>query len=677
MYKKITCILLAILTVFASHTVPVLASNTQSTSYTVTYTINEKVEVTQDAYLPIGAYLDLGLDQPQDLYVTHDMMYIADKGNKRIVVVDLKNSTAKSVGLGILEEPTGVSADKDGRIYVADFKKGEAYRFDAEGNLQFTFKKPTTPNFGKGQGFKPKKVAPADDGGVYLVSEGSTAGIVHMNGMGDFLGYFASNNVNIDLLQRLQDFFLTAEQKKTFLNRTPPSFGNIFRGYDGLVYTLNKGKDVYIKKHSINGLDLFKNSEMRIVLQDPADMCVAEDGRMYALQGNGSITELTYDGYLIAAFAGNSNKTDRTGLFEIPVGIGIDSKNNVYVLDEQRAFVQVFSPSPVQANIHQALDDYNNGRYDSSKKLWEEVLKFNNTSFLAHLYMGRTYLQETNYEKAQEHFAIAKVKGYYSTAYWEIRNIWLQKNLGYAIIILLLIYAVTFLLKAINRRKPIFALAGEVKEMALRNKVIHDIASLKYAMLHPIDNAYNVKYKLTGSYFTATLIYMMLFIVLVLYQVASGFIFSVNIARYSIFNTLLYYVIIVGLFIIGNYFISSINDGNGSIRSIYVGTAYCFAPAILIMPFVILFANFATLNEEFLISTTVAVIITWCIINIILMIIEIHAYSFKSAIYNILLTLFFMGVAVLAASMGYLLINQVWEFIMKLVTEVMLRAKAG
>lgn len=665
---------LLLFTVF--HAAPVSASGSSATSYTVTYTVNDRIEISQDAYLPVGTYLDLGLSQPQDLFLMNDRMYIADKGNRRVLVVDLSTSTAFSVGEGILSEPTGVAADSEGRIYVADIRNEAAYRFSSDGSLEFTFTRPTTPNYGRSFSFKPKKVAPADDGGVYLLSDGNVMGIVHMNGTGDFLGYFASNIVTISLYQRLQDLFLTDEQKATFLNRTPPSFGNIHRGYDGLVYSTNRGRDVHVKKHSINGLDLFRNAESRTQFMEPVDICVAKDGRIFVLQSNGRITEMTYDGYLIAAWGGSSNRSDRVGLFELPSGIGTDSKGNVYVLDEQRAFVQVFAPTPVQINIHRALNAYNSGLYDTSMELWKEVLKFNSNSFLAHLYMGRTYLQETKYAEALTHFEIARIKSYYSVAFWEIRNIWLQNNLGIVLLYLILANAAYAVLKALHRRKRIFAPILARMKGFLSAPIVCDILGLKYALHHPIDNHENIKYGMTGSVPGATLIYGMLFVVLVLSQAGTGFIYSVNLTDYSVTNTFLYYAVIMGLFIGGNYYISAINDGNGTLKTIYIGTAYCFAPAILLMPFVIVFSNLATLNEAFLITASTTVILSWCMINIMLMITEIHEYSFRDALFNIFMTLFFMGVVVLAASFAYLLLRQVWEFIVKLFTEVMLRAKA-
>ena len=675
MIKEIAKLMIVSLAIITLLPLSASASNFHPTSRTITKTINGDMGVAQDAYIPTGNYTDLGLKKPSDMSISNNKMYIADTGNKRVVIVDLKTSEVKIVGLGLLVAPSGIAVGKDGKIFVADAEKSEAYRFSSSGVLELTFVKPTMPSFGK-QAFKPKKIAVADDGGAYIISEGSTAGIVHMNGKGEFLGYFTSNDVSVSISEKLQDIFLTNEQKSNFLKKVPPSFGGIFRGSDGLVYTTNKGKGVNIKKHAISGYDLFKDGSDKIPLQDPADNHVTEDGRMFILQGNGFITELTSDGDLIATFGGNSGKTDRIGLFEVPCGIGVDSNNNIYVLDGQREYVQIFSPTPTQNDVHQALNDYNNGNYDSSKKQWTEVLTFNNTSFLAQVYLGRCYMQEGNYAKAEEHFKIADVKSEYSEAYWEIRNVWLQKNLGFVLIFIIFTFISYSILKIVNKKTGFLKSLITYKGRILENKLVYDLSKIKYAMLHPIDNAYYVKVKQIGSCLSATIIYAALFIIFISNLVYRGFIFSIDIANFSVTTTFIYFVVILGLFIVGNYFISSINDGNGTLRTIYVSIAYCFSPIILFIPFVILFSNVATTNEGFLIAFASFIILVWCIVNIFITLIEIHDYTFKQTVGNVLITFFFMGVCIIGASVGYLLFNQVKEFVLDIITEVMLRGKA-
>ena len=676
MRKNVISAFAAVLLLF-SFPAPSVASSegTQSTSYTYTYSINGEVEIAQDAYLPSAIFLDLGLKDPQDLYIAGQKMYVADKGNRRILEIDLNDFSMRSIGEGTLNQPVGVSVDEDGRIYVADYGNGEAYRFDQTGKLEFTFKKPETPNFGKKENFRPSKITHADDGGVYIVSEGTTAGIVQMNGTGDFLGYFASNDVSMNIFEKLQDLFLTADQKKAFLKRTPPSFGNLFRGRDGLIYTVNKGKDGNIKKHSINGLNMFDNSRRNGKLQDPSDLFVTPDGRIYILQGNGMISELANDGNLICTFGGNSNKTDRVGLFEVPTGIAADEEGNVYVLDARKGSIQVFEPTSIQSDIHKALNDYNNGLYAESKELFGEVLRLNRSSFLAHVYMGKLYMQETDYESALEHFRIAKVKPEYSTAWWEIRNIWLQEHLAAILLLLICLTLIGYTVKWINRKKDIFAPFRNFKEELLRHRFLSDMADLKYALFHPIDHAYDIKVGKRGSVPAASAIYLLAFLLLAGKQTGSGFLFSVDITKYSLFHTLLSYVLAIGLFILCNYLVGSIHDGNGTVKSLYIGMAYSFAPAIFILPFIILISNFATFQEGFFLSAADTLVVSWCAIHVVLSVMELHEYDFKPTVGNLLVTLFLMIVVILAASMLYLFLKQIWDFVTELFTEVMLRVK--
>ena len=136
-----------------------------STSYTVSPTISGGMEISPDAYLPAGVYSELGIDNAQDLYVRDRTVYIADSGNKRILVLNTADNTAAVIGEGVLTEPKGVAADEEGRIYVADPGAGLAYRFSPDGQVEQVFERPNTPSFGKNTRFSPLKIAAAGSGG--------------------------------------------------------------------------------------------------------------------------------------------------------------------------------------------------------------------------------------------------------------------------------------------------------------------------------------------------------------------------------------------------------------------------------------------------------------------------------------------------------------------------------
>ncbi len=648
-------------------------TNTGSTSYTVTLSINGDKVVSQDAYLPSSTFLNLGLNNPQDLYVEDDTMYVADTGSKRVVRVELNSNLVTEIGVGILEEPRGVSADKDGNIYVADAGTNKAYRFNKDGSLDFTFEKPTSPAFGKTSGYKPVKIAPAVAGGAYIISEGANAGLLYLNGEGEFLGYFASNEVEMSIIEKIIDSVLTEQQKSMFFKLSPPSFGNLFRGDDGLVYTINMGRNARIKKHSINGLNMFSKIRSMPQINEPADIHVTKDGRMFIVDMAGIITEVTPDGYLLCAFGGSDRGADTAGLFNTPSGIGVDSKNNIYVLDKDKNNISVFSPTPVQNSIHKSMEYYQQGLYDQSQQELQTVLKLNNTSFFGHVYSAKNSMQTGDYEGAAEHFKIANVKEDYSDAYWEIRNIWLQNNLVWIILLLVLIYAAYAIIKAVDKKNHMLAPVRKAIKTATDNKFIYDVKRMGYSLMHPMDNAYDVKVGTVGSYNIATTIYIVMFILLVLYQVATGFIFAVDITEYSVLNVFAVCFSLLTLFLVGNYLISSINDGRGNFRSIYINMAYSMSPLLLFMPILIIVSNFATSDEKFFIDTAVLILLAWSLINAFVGLLEIHDYTFGGVVKNVLLTLAFIGIAILALSVGYLLIKQIFMFVYEIFVEVRLR----
>ena len=84
--KKITLLICMLATVSAE---TLLASAAKSTSYTFTQsTTTDELEIVEDAFLPDGAYLELGIDSAQDMDVKNGLVYIADTGNGRVLVLD-------------------------------------------------------------------------------------------------------------------------------------------------------------------------------------------------------------------------------------------------------------------------------------------------------------------------------------------------------------------------------------------------------------------------------------------------------------------------------------------------------------------------------------------------------------------------------------------------------------
>ena len=127
------------------------------------------------------------------------------------------------------------------------------------------------------------------------------------------------------------------------------------------------------------------------------------------------------------------------------------------------------------------------------------------------------------------------------------------------------------------------------------------------------------------------------------------------------------------LFLIGSYLISSIHDGEGSFRAVYVSFAYSLSMFILGWPVLTLLSHAFTLTEIFIYRLLAFLILGYTGVLIFISIKEAHVYNLRKTVANILLTLFFMVVAILAAIILYILWRELLTYLSEVFEEVRYR----
>ncbi|MDP3130014.1 MAG: hypothetical protein Q8N15_01635, partial [Bacillota bacterium] len=414
-------------------TVRVFASS--STTYTYAFDEDHDYVQTQDAYLPGQTITSLGLKSPADLAVNNEgKLVIADAGNARIAIYDPIANTMTSFTTPLMANPTGVFVCREssayvseGDIYVADSAAGRVFHFSADGTLVESFGKPNSIMY-ETLAFEPEKVAVDKAGIMYVVSKGSSDGVVQLSNTGEFLGFFSSNKVNLTLRQQFQQFIYTQEQLDNLnINLTPPVFTSVFIDDGGIVYSSSSGLRVEnIKKHTTQGTNML--AEMYISSAKLVDVAVDDPGIMYTADQSGWIDVYTNDGEFIYTF-GSYLDVGIAGLFKSLAAIAVDAAGQIWTLDSENSYLQSFVPTEYASTIYQAIALYDETRYEEAVELWKAVLRLNQMSMLAHNGIAKNYLQLEEYALAAEHFEIAGNRELYSEAFWELRNIWLQANL--------------------------------------------------------------------------------------------------------------------------------------------------------------------------------------------------------------------------------------------------------
>lgn len=642
---------------------PTQALTQQSAPYN-TYTIgpNGRYVQTQTAYEPAGyVSLSLTLNQPEDMVYHQGYVYVADTGNRRIVRFNQDGDG--EILVSNLQQPTGIHVTNQGHLYIADKTAQVVYHYDETMSLVTTYGRPTEPIFGDTSPYVPTKVTVGPRGIVYIVGEGSTAGLIQLNQLGEFLGFYATNTTSFSWWQVVTNFFGI-----TRATNLPTSPKNLTLDGKGSVFTVSPLGTQQLKKFNIASQTILSAS----LRYQPVSVHINDFDNIFTISSEGIITEYDSYGNLIFEFGGLDTGNQLAGLFVNPVDVLTTPEQDILVLDKATGKIQILQRAEFAQLVHEGLINFKDGIY--SLEQWETVLRMNSMFALANASLARGFYRLQSYEDALQYYRIAFDRRGFSEAFWQLRYTWLESNLGMvftSLILALLVYQGWLLAK---KRLLTTTFGQHIVHLPLLNKVKADAHLLHHVLAHPLDTYQDIKHLKKSSWFTASLIFVALWLVLVFEIYATGFIFqTVNISNLNLGLWTATLFGGLGLFIFANYLVATITNGEGWLKDVFIATAHALVPFILITPMMTVLSNGLTYNEIVVYQLLDVVRYGWSGILIVLMIKEIHNYDVGQTLKNILLTLFTLLMLVLVGFLLYMLSLQVINYLEGIIREVILR----
>ncbi len=645
-----------------------------------TYTINGNgdTQQTQTAYLPyetITKFGELSLNGPSDMCVTDDgEIYIADTGNSRIVVGNLKGELIRVIGEGTLKTPKGVFVTGNGHVYVADRDAEAVFEFSGEGELLNRYGRPSSPLYGAENSYLPIKVVVNEGGTMFIICESNTNGIVEIvpTDGGTFIGYFGTNFASKSIRTIIYRAILTAEQRARMVSNLPATPDNLGINEKGLIYTVTRGDgNDTIKLLNISGTNIYSS---KIVPAVPTAITAGNHDNVIVVTQKGYIYELNREGELLFVFGGSDDGTQRVGLSQYIVAADVDKDDRIYLLDFNANRIQVYSPTEFTSLLHEALYLYSKGRYTESKTPLEEVLKMNSMYTYANKAMGRAFYQEENYDAAMKYARIAKDKVGYSDAFWDIRNQWLKRNIVAVVLTLVAIWLAASVLGWFDRRKQILAGPKQFVSKAFSGNFISHVKFAWRYMRHPLDGSYELSRRGMASLSAANFLLVVGIVEFILNKYVCGFLNkTVSDGKYEIFQDAFGIILVLLVVTACHYLVCTINDGESTIKKIYCYFVFSFAPYITFTPVIFVLSYMVTNNEMFLIQITQLVMWTWVAVLAFIGIKEVNNYSVKETVKVIALTLFTILIVALLVFIIYVLWAQVIEFVMAIIGEVVYR----
>ena len=638
---------------------------------------DDQLVETQTAYEPVRTMTRFGeetLNNPGDMRQGPDgNLYIADTGNKRIVVITKSGELVKIIGdRKTLNNPTGVYVDEALNVYVADEREGAVIVFSPEGEIIRKYEKPTHQLYTESR-FRPNKVVLDKRGNLYVIATGNTSGIVQISpvGEGEFLGYYGANSTAISLITRIRRVIFGSSSDAVG-NIVGVSATNLSIDEKGMVYTVTQvGDSTSLRRLNVAGKDTMTPDFITVL---NTAVAVNASGSVFTANANGRIMEYTSEGAMLFLFGASDQGEQRVGTFQSVTGMVVDDDYTIYVLDERLGSVQVLRPTEFADLVHEAFTLFQEGKYAESKTPWTQVLRMNSLFTYASTGLGEALYREGNYPEAMEAFRNGGYRNGYSDAYWEQRSNWLHASLGWILIAAVVLIVLWQIIKVLDRRYHILNPLRKVGGWIMGRKLVAQSCFSFYMLRNPYDACYGIKREKKASYLSAVVVLCVFFVLFVVNKYFAGFLFKTMPDGYfELLNDFIYVFGIFLLLTICCYLVCTITDGEAKFRDIFISAAYALVPMIVFLPIRLILTNVLTFNEEFFITLLDFVSYGWTALLIILMIMYQNDYSLAKTIKTIIITLFTVLVVVALGVVLYMLISQLVDFIASIYGEVVYR----
>lgn len=703
-----------------------LLGTVSSFAASYTYSIDGVAQASPDAYTTqevvtstkIG--LEVNLNNPTDIETDDDgNVYIADPSNNRIVVLDeyyqlkFEISTFKNDLGGGLDSLygcqgvfvwEGLEADENGDftakkyIYVADTKKSRIVVFDGDGNYVRIIGQPTSDIFDEGQQYIPTALAVDSTGRIYVVSSAAYQGIISLSKDGEFEQFVGAQKASYSAWQLFWRRFQSAEQINEGEQIVSLEYNNITIDEKDFIYITmdsadesdrasaitNKSSDYApVKRLNTAGTDIMKRNgffspagevdyQSRVFADDVpsgvsniVDVALGPEGTWSIIDEKRSKV-FTYDdnGELLCVFG---DRGQQMGNVQTAVGI-VYQDDKILLLDGASASFTVYKPTQYGELLLTAIQHNNDRLYSLAEEDWQAILRSNNNFDAAYIGLAKAYYRQGKWEQAMEYFKIAYNTADYSNAFAQWRKEWISQYIWLIPIVVVAICVLIWLFfryaAKVNRRA---AVSG--KKKTLWEELLYAF----HVIFHPFDGFWDLKHEKRGS-LRAALIILALTIVAFAYQaVGQSYIFSPSSSYSSVLIQLTALLVPLLLFVTANWCLTTLFEGEGSFKDVFIASCYSLTPIILIIPAATLLTHVVTDAETGFISLAISICYVWLGLLLFFGTMVTHDYSLTKNIGTILGTLVGMVVIMFVCALFSNLLIKMMSFVSNLISEIQFR----
>ena len=605
------------------------------------------------------------ISSPRGLYATDKELYVCDPDNARIIVFAIKETEEYSVG---------------------DFVK--------------IIREPKSEVFPEGHIYKPVAVAVGTSGYIYVISSTTYQGIISMNPDGEFTGFLGTQTQSMSLLDMIWRKFQTVEQRKNNIKNVSLEFNNINIDNSGFIYATTASiseKDLTsaiksksassefspTKKLNPSGQDVMKRSGFHppfgeinftetatanYMITGPSvivDVALGPEGTWSIIdQKRQRIFTYDEDGNLLFAFGDKGSQ-----LGNLTTVQAIDyAGTNLLVLDRENDNITVFKRTTYGDELVEVLKLQRDRLYDLAARRWQDILQRNANYDLSYVGIGKSLYRQGNFEEAMESYKYAYDTENYSEAWTQVRKDWVEK---YVLVVPIVVVAFFIIVSKIFGYAKKVNIAGQVykEKRSIKEEFMYGY----HVMFHPFDGFWDIKHEKRASVKGATVILALTIITYVYSIIGKAYLLDPHPTETSILFSVVSILLPVVLWVVSNWCLTTLFDGEGSMKDIYITTCYALFPLPAFFVLTTLLSNIVTLSEASLLTLAMGVALFWAGFLLFFGTMVIHDYTLFKNVVTIIATIVGMAFIMFLGVLFTSLIGKIISFISGIITELSYR----
>ena len=623
-------------------------------------------------------------------------LYVCDNSNKRII-----------------------------RFTINEDKTGdEAYQFDR------TFKEPQINFASADSEYFPKSCVVDKHGRMYVAATGMTEGVIVLTSEGEFINFIGAPKVSVSALQAV---IQTVNPWSTLeFTNVPTTYNNLEldRTYGDFVYgTIIYNSDDFnsqlsqltskvtdyspVKLLNAGGTDIMQRTgffapsgEVAVELNKkitaanrgaPTGVSQIEDitsgpdgvwsildskrGKVYTYDRSGNLlyifgdmgeqfgqvtkgNSITYQMYEVEQTAIDEN--GNTVIETVPVTkiLVLDVANNAIVPYRQTEYAEVLA---------KAIKLQNDGDFDLAADAWEEVLAKNNNFDTAYVEMGKAIYRNSDDDDEQLKLALKYFEAAYDTENYATVFKAIRANVMEKFFILLVVGIIVILFVVVR----VFGYAGKVNREAAtkggKRTLKEELTYGFHIIFHPFDGYWDLKKEKRGSV-RASVIFLIITVVAFYYQgIGQGYYYKPQGSTATIVSQAATVLVPFFLWVLSNWCFTTLFDGEGSFKDIFVATSYALFPVPVLVIISTLLTQVLVGTESQIPALILSVAYIWMAFLIIIGMQVTHDYSMGKNIVTVVATLVGMVVIMFIVVLFITLITKMSSFVSTITSEISYR----